>query len=139
MTFNEFWRLYGGVILAVTTSLTTFVLWAKTTMGKLEGRVGALESKAKEHTSCLETLRDKESDEKLRHYRADETDRKMSALSEQLTKGFGELQGAINTINVQNVRVIEQLGSQQKSLDKAWVKLEEHEKILRNLEGADEP
>lgn len=139
MTFLDFWKAFGGAILAVTTSLAAFIVGTKITSAKLEGRVGELETKAKEHASCLETLRASESDDKLRQYRADEADRKMSALSEQLSKGFGELQGAINAINVQNVRVIEQLGSQQKSLDKAWVKLEEHEKILRTLEGAEEP
>lgn len=130
MTFTEFWRSYSSGLLAVITAVSAYVIWTKLSITKLEGRVISLEKIATGNQDCIKTLQQKESEEKVRAYRADESDRKVAALSEQIREGFAKLDGSINTINVQTMQVIEQLGNQQKSLDKAWRKLEEHDRYI---------
>jgi len=130
MTFTEFWRSYSSGLLAVITAVSAYVIWTKLSITKLEGRVISLEKIASGNQDCIKTLQQKESEEKVRAYRADESDRKVAALSEQIREGFAKLDGSINTINVQTMQVIEQLGNQQKSLDKAWRKLEEHDRYI---------
>lgn len=130
MTFTEFWKAYGGAIMAILTSFSAFIIWLKVGISRLEGRVLSLEKTASANQDCIKSLQAKESEERVRAYRADESDKKVGALSDQIREGFSKLDGAINAINIQNMQVIEQLGSQQRSLDKAWRKLEEHDRYL---------
>lgn len=130
MTFTDFWKAFGGTLVAIVTSFAGFIIWLKLSISSLEGRVNDLEKHMVESDKCLNTLKEKSSDEKLREYKAGETDKKITNLSEQIGKGFAELNGTINAMNIQNVHILEQLSSQQKSIEEMRSKINRHERII---------
>ena len=129
-TITDFWRVYGGVTFAVLASIAAFVIWARLSITKLEGKVSALEKQVEAHSSCIKALQSKEVDEKLREYKAEESAKKLDALARAVSEGFARIDGALGQQALQNVQIIGDLGNLKKSNEKAWEKLDKHEKAL---------
>lgn len=130
MTFTDFWRAYGSLILAVGTAIGVYIVWSKLSIAKLEGRVSALEKLVAAQTDCIKSLQAKETDEKLREYKAEESAKKIDALTKAVSEGFARIDGKLEAQALQNVQIIGDLGNLKKSNDKAWEKLDKHEKAL---------
>lgn len=144
MNFTEFWDSYGGLVLFIGAAVSAYVLWSKLAISRLEGRASEMEKHNAAQADCIKSLQAKEADEKVRAYRADESDKKLDALTRQVTEGFAEIRGALAAGNLQSVQIIGEVSNLKKSTDKLWQKLERHERIiaeagLASAEGADEP
>ena len=151
MTLETFIKNYGSLALSLGAAFAVYVVWSKLAIARLEGRASILEkhNEAQDkalssQSDCIKSLQAKESDEKVRAYRADESDKKLDSLARQVTEGFAEIRGAIAAGNLQNVQIIGEVGNLKKSTDKLWQKHERLERIiaeagLASAEGADEP
>lgn len=129
-TITDFWKVYGGAAFALLAATAVFVLYVRMTLVKHEGRMQALESKVADQGRCLDTLKSREADEKLREYKAEESAKKLDALARAVSEGFARIDGALGQQALQNVQIIGDLGNLKKSNEKAWEKLDKHEKAL---------
>ena len=139
-TITDFWKVYGGAAFALLAATAVFVLYVRMTLVKHEGRMQALESKVADQGRCLDTLKSREADEKLREYKAEESQKMLQELKKAVSEGFARIDGKLEAQALQNVQIIGDLGNLKKSNDKVWEVVDRHEKALIAL-GAevDEP
>ena len=137
MTLETFIKNYGSLALSLGAAFAVYVVWSKLAIARLEGRAATLEKHDEAQdkalaaqSTCINSLQAKETDEKLREYKAEESTKKLDALTKAVSEGFARIDGALGQQALQNVQIIGDLGNLKKSNEKAREKLDKHEKAL---------